>query len=88
MTLLEMIADAFDLDVVDVLNTEIPDTFENREYAGAVATLVTAVLDQKPPADLNEHLNERFAYQGGHHQPHREGPTKQSGAYAPGGDWQ
>lgn len=84
MTLLEMIADAYDLDAVDVLNEQIPDTFEHREYAGAIATLLTAVLDQKPPTNLCEDMNERFAYQGGHHQPHR---TPEKRAYAPRGGW-
>jgi hypothetical protein len=69
-TLLDFVDDAFDLDAIDVLNESVPDDYANREFAGAIATLIVAVLDKKDPGALNAMLNELFGYQGGHHQPH------------------
>lgn len=70
--LLALVEDAFDLDAEDVLRSPAPDTWANREFAGAIATLLVAVLDGKDPSGLNDWLNERFGYQGGHHQPHTQ----------------
>jgi len=71
-TLLELADDAFDLDVIDVLNQPVADTWAAREYAAAIASVVTAVLDAKDPAALNRVLNDHLEYQGGHFQPHEQ----------------
>jgi hypothetical protein len=70
--LLTLVNDAFDLDAIDVLTEPIEDTWAAREYAAAIATIVTAMLDEKDPAELNRVLNEHLEYQGGHHQPHEK----------------
>lgn len=73
--LIELVEDAFDLDAEDVLGSPAADTWGNREFAGAIATLITAILDGKDPTGLNAYLNEKFGYQGGHTQPHEKPVT-------------
>lgn len=70
--LMSLVDDAFDNDVLDMLNERTLDTWETREYAAAIATIVIAHIDGKDPTGLNAFLNEKFEYQGGHVQPHEK----------------
>lgn len=71
MTLLELLEDAYDADAAEDLATEVPDTFANRELAGAAMTIVAAMIAGKPANGVAQTVADRLGYQAVHAQPHK-----------------